>query len=216
MIKLEKLKKEIKALEAKEKRKVIQVTSKDTVDSKSKDIPLRLYNPLSKTSKWNIRYWKDKIKDRYFAGRVLLIDFELTNGYHRFFTVLEKDEGFIFRKKKYLFDNALKYYNLDAKMWMFKYHEDITVPVQQKIPVNIIKKTLESSGISEVEYAINPSTLQRFITAKIAEGIMQGVGLSNWMKQIRLLVIVITAVVVIHFLLFMNASGMLKNLNLPF
>ena len=67
---------------------------------------------------------------------------ELTNGFHRTFSVKEKEEGFIFKGKKYLFDDESKYYNIDAKLYAFDYHEGLVLPIRRKIPTTEIKKTI--------------------------------------------------------------------------
>jgi len=114
-----------------------------------------------------------------------------------------------------LFDNEAKYYIIDSKLWCYDYHENFTLPIKRKIPLTHIKKSLEHSNISEVEYATNPSTLERFTISKIAEGIMKGQAIDEFMKQIRLLLIIAMVTAVIHLALFMFKSGMLQSIKIP-
>jgi hypothetical protein len=156
------------------------------------------------------------IKERLFPERTVLINMELTNGFHKTFIVIENDDGFKYRGKKYIFDNESKYYNMDAKLWTYDYHENLTLPLKRKVPVGKIKTTMEQSGISEVEYMLNPSTLERFTIAKIAEGIMKGQQIEEFFKRFQLLLIITMVGCLIHLILFLIKSGMLESVNLPF
>jgi len=169
----------------------------------------------TKKSRLTIKYWKAHFLERMHPEKTALVSMELLNGFHRLFIVKENDDGFNYRNKKYLFDNESKYYIIDSKLWCYDYHENFTLPVKRKIPLTAIKKTLEHSNISEVEYATNPSTLERFTISKIAEGIMKGQAIDEFMKQIRLLLIIAMVTAVIHLALFMFKSGMLQQIKIP-
>lgn len=176
---------------------------------KTKDI-----NPLKKQS--FMKRLKNKFKERFFPEKSVLINMELANGFHKTFMVIDKEDGFKYRSKKYIFDNESKYYNMDAKMWCYDYHEDITLPYKRKMPVGKIKTMMEQSGISEVEYMLNPSTLKRFTVAKIAEGIMKGQQIEEFFKRFQLMLIITMVAVIIHLLIFMIKSGMLQSIKMPF
>ena len=193
-----------------------KVKKQKVIEEPLEDSAIVPYSPTKSKSKRSFGYWKDWYMNKYHTGKVILINMELTNGFHRTFTVLEKDDGFIFRKKKYLFDDENKYYNIDATLYQFDFHEGIALPIRRKIPVTAIKKTLESTEGIDIEYAINPSTLQRFMTAKIAEGVMKGTQLDEFMKKLNMFIIVIMVAVLIHLALFLYASGILQNVKLPF
>ena len=199
--------------------KVKKVESKLAVSKQSKleekDSPQKNFNLLKTKSKLSLDFWKTWYLEKYHPGRIVLINMELTNGFHKLFIVKEKDEGFVFRGKKYIFDDDSKYYNLDTKLYTFDFHEQIALPFKRKIPVTQIKKTLESTEGVDIEYAINPSTLQRFMTAKIAEGIMKGTQLDEFMKKLQMFLIVTMIAVLIHLALFLYGSGMLKNIKVP-
>ncbi|HUV85306.1 MAG TPA: hypothetical protein VMV86_06310 [Methanosarcinales archaeon] len=159
------------------------------------------------------RYKKWKLGQMH---RAVLVNMELRNGNWVTFVVLDKDGGFKYDGSYYRFDNEMKYYNISSRMWIYDYHQDFSIPLQRKIPISDIQKTVESSGITEVEYATNPATLERFTVAKIAEGIMRGQAIDDFLKQIRLLIIIGTVAAVIHLFLFMQKTGMLSSIKLPF
>ena len=167
-------------------------------------------------SKFTLEYWKFWFKEKYFPAKIVLINMELINGFHRTMLVIEKDGGFVFRGKRYVFDDDSKYYNMDAKLYVFDFHENLVLPVKRKIPVTAIKKTIESTEEIDIEYAINPSTLQRFMTAKIAEGVMKGTMLDEFLRKLQMFIIVIMVAVLVHLMLFLYASGILQNIQMPF
>ncbi len=174
------------------------------------------YDPLrTGKSRTSWRFWKTIFLERKHPDKVMLINMELQNGFHLQFLVKEKEGGFSYRGKKYIFDNELKYFNISAKNYAFDYHENFTMPIKRKIPVAKIKQTLEQPGISEIEYMTNPSTLERFIVSRIAEGIMKGQQLDEFFKKINLYILVIMVAVLVHLVLFIWASGMLKDLKVP-
>ena len=198
-----------------DKLKTIKATVKPEKEAPTVMDKIKSFNLLKTKSKLSLDFWKSWYLDKYQAGRIVLINMELTNGFHRLFTVREKEEGFMFRGKKYLFDDDSKYYNLDTKLYMFDYHEQITLPFKRKIPVTEIKKTIESTEGIDIEYAINPSTLQRFMTAKIAEGVMKGTQLDEFMKKLQTFLIVTMVAVLVHLALFLYGSGMLQSIKIP-
>jgi F0F1-type ATP synthase assembly protein I len=78
-----------------------------------------------------------------------------------------------------------------------------------------MREGIELDRVSEVEYASNPATLEQFIVSKIAEGIMKGAALDEWMRQIRIMLIITMIGVIIHLLIFMQKSGMLSQIKIP-
>ena len=199
------------------KTKQIIKPEKAIIDKKPdiKDIPLRSYNPVTAPKITSMKRWKNMLKDKLFASKTVLVNFELINGFHKMFIVIEKDDGFKYNGKKYLFDTQSKYFVIDAKLWCYDYHEELTLPIKRIIPVNDIKKAVELSGVTEVENAINPSTLERFIKARIAEGIMRGQQLDEVLKQLKLIGIISMMSSLILLVLFLFKTGMLQSVKIP-
>ena len=199
-------------------KKKTKIEEKDFKDDVKKDDlkPLPLFHPLSNVSKSSFSYWKQKFYEKYRPSSVVLINFETSAGFHTSFLVKTKEGGFRYNKATYILDEELKYYVISAKLWAYDFHQEFSIPIKRRIPLNEIKKAVENSNITQVEHATNPLTLDRFITSKIAEGIMKGQALDSWMRFVKLLIIIILVITGIHFLLFLNASGMLNDLNLPF
>lgn len=146
---------------------------------------------------------------------IVLINMELNNGFHRQFTINEKEGSFLYKGKQYIFDLDLKYWNIDAKLYCYDFHEDYIMPIKRLIPIQAIKKYVSSSGIIEVEYATNPALLPKFLDSKIIEAIMKGAALDEWLKQIRVMIIIAMIVGILHLVLFVFKSGMLSQIHIP-
>jgi hypothetical protein len=167
--------------------------------------------------KWlDIKSIKTRFKLRFQKHRVLLINMELKNGFHTSFVVAEKEDGFKYRGNKYIFDEENKYYSLSSNLNCYDYHEGFALPIKRKMPVQEIKKALEISDITDIQYMANPQVLERFTVSKIAEGLLKGQQIDEFFKQIRMFMIVTMISSLATLILFIWSSGMLKEINLPF
>ncbi len=176
---------------------------------------LKSYNPLKAASKFNVKYWKNFFMEKFWPHKTVLVNMELINGFHKMFLVKENDGGFNYDNKKYIFDSESKYYIIDGKIWCYDFHENLDIPIKRIIPLTDIKKALEHSQLTEVEYATNPATLERFIVARIAEGIMKGQQLDEVMKKLMIICIITMVSSLMMLLLFLIKSGMLKSIKIP-
>jgi len=158
---------------------------------------------------------KDVLLDKKFPDRTMLINMELRNGMHRTFMICTKKDNFNFMGGTYLIDTNLKYYLIDSKIWCLDYHQDFTLPIKRQIPIAEVQKAVEASGICEVESATNPATLENFIKAKVAEGVMKGQAIDEFLKAIRLMLIITCVAVLIHLALFVFKTGMLQGVKIP-
>lgn len=219
-LKLELEKKENDFIEAKKilnkplKKTITKSVSKVIKEDIKKDLTFRELKPfvLIKFKLTDFKSWKDWYRNKFQSDRVVLINMELLNGMNRLFLAKEKDGGFQYRTKQFIFDDDSKYYVLEAKLYAFDFHEGFVLPIKRKIPITSIKENIQEDKVNEIEYATNPDTLQNFMVAKIAEGIMKGAEIDAWMKQIRILLIIFGLVVTIHFFLYAQKSGVFAQL----
>lgn len=157
-------------------------------------------------------YLRRRLKKKY-PDKAVLIRMEMNNGQYKEFVVKEDEKnGFKHGNKKYIFDLDAKYYVIDSNIWAYDYHESLCMPVQRRIPVNDIKETMEHSNITEVENAVNPVTLERFIKSEIAQGILQGATIGKLFKVILILLIITMIVAGIDFIIDLMESGVLQDL----
>lgn len=179
-------------------------------------IRLSSFNPaLTNSSKMKFKYWKQKFFEKFLPHRSILINMEFNNGFHRSFIIPEKEASFEYQGGKYVVDPTKKYFNLDAKLYCLDYHESFSLPLKRELPIADVKETLESPGVSEIEYATSPKTLERFIISKVAEGVMRGQALDDWMRQVRMMVIITLIIALGHLLIFLQKSGVFAQVNIP-
>ena len=162
--------------------------------------------------------FKNKMKDKMFPDRAMLINMQMRNGMHRTFFIKPKKGHFTYMRGMYIIDTELRYYNIDAKMYSLDYHQEFPLPIKRNLDPNELKKAVKSSGIYEIENALNPSVLQGFLESKIAEGVMQAQQIDKFLKSMRFMGLITLVVVMAHMLLFMFKTGMLQSLgnSLPF
>lgn len=155
---------------------------------------------------------RDWWRRKYHQDEILLVNMELRNGYHESLMVKARSVSFKYSDGLYVIDNELKYFHISTGLYALDYHQDCALPIKRAVPINEIMKTLESSQVSEVEYAVNPSTLERFLVAKIAEGIMKGQQIDEYLRQMKLILVITMVSSVLMLLLFVIKTGMLKGL----
>lgn len=157
------------------------------------------------------------IKNKFLSKRpdVMCINMELRNGTHYTFLINAKSDKFIFMKGTYILDNNIKYYHQGLKMYMLDYHQDFSLPVQRKIDVDNIKKMISSSGLLSIPQATNPFLISQFIESKVTEGLMKSSAIDDFLKQIKLFIIITMLASVIMLILFVVKTGMLQAIHLP-
>ena len=158
----------------------------------------------------------EKVKDRIWPERTFLIRMEMRSGDHTEFKKTIKESFFKYLGGTYLVDESLKYYVISSKCYALDYHQDCCLPIKRRIDVKKIKETINMSGSLECGASTNPSTLDQFVESKIAEGVMKAQAVDEFLKGIKIMIIIILILGVIHFLLFIKASGMFSNIKMPF
>lgn len=170
----------------------------------------------TKKAKLNIKTWLNILKDKIFSYKTVLINMELINGMHRqFLVMLKPDNSFKYRGRMYVVDDDCKYFVIDSKLWCYDFHENFTLPIKRKLPMTTVRKSIEASGVTEIEYMTNPATLERFSISKIAEGIMKGQQIDEFFKKIQMFMIITMVACLIHLILFMFKTGMLQSIKIP-
>jgi len=154
-------------------------------------------------------------KIRRKPGNEYLIHMEMRNGNYLDFIMLTALPAFKFRGGRYIIDDDLKYYNESSKMWALDYHQDISLPVRHKIDVNKIVKTIHETGITDVDTALNPFSLERFMVNEVIQKVMRGEDMDKLFKFMKIMLILIFVTVVICLIILIQASGLLSGLKVP-
>lgn len=181
-----------------------------------------------------------KIKLRRNDTNAFLINMELSNGFIVNFIIFVDlaDNSFEFRKKKYVVDDSMKVWNASTGLFCLNYHEDLSIPVENKIipveqdkkadsagkklspigkkvDVNAVKKAIKAVE-PEIETLLNPSVLKHWKKSRLHEMILRGASIDSFLRQMRLLMWILLFMAFLHLLLFVVKSGMLKSIKMPF
>lgn len=155
------------------------------------------------------------LKETMHPKHVVLINMQHINGIHSTFLVRpHKDHSFRYNQKRYVLDETSKYYHQTTKHWAYDFHESFVLPIKRDIPLTKIKDTLIES-CDDIRYSSDPNTLDEFIIAKIAEGVMRGQRIDEFFKQIRMMVVITMISSIIMLLLFVFKTGMLSGVKIP-
>jgi len=171
------------------------------------------FNKLKKFDKFSIEYYKNWWNNKFNSSRCFVINMLLLNGMRRTYLIKANGDKFKIDDKEYVIDESLKYYDVSIALYCLDYHENFSLPYKNTIKLNDIMDGLESSGISDVETAINPSTLRRFITSQVIEKVLKGAEMDDVFKFIKIFLILIFVGVAISLLILIQTSGILQNLN---
>lgn len=150
------------------------------------------------------------IKSPYY-----LINMQMRNGMHRSFVISTRKSSFSFQRGTYIIDTEARYYSIDNKRFALDYHQDIATPLHRNVDVNEIKKALQNDEEYEVENAINPFILQEFMISKVAEGVMRGQAIDEYLRRMKMMILITMIASILSLLLGLVGGGMLNGLNLP-
>jgi len=177
-------------------------------DTKSKEYSIM--KTLSWTNPGHV--YKRIAKHPHKSLKAMLIHMELTTGSHTQFIAYIEHNNFIFMGGAYIIDDELKYYDMASKLWSLDYHQDICVPIQRRIPANVIKKSMYEKGVTDVDAAYNPSNLKLMIEGNIIEKVLKGEELEAVFRFLKLVGILTLIAAVLTLVMVMHANGILNNL----
>ena len=158
---------------------------------------------------------KNKVRTKFANTKTFLINMELRNGKHRTFLVTTKKQYFNYLGGSYIIDVNLMYDNVDSKYYCLDYHQDFALPILRKLHFKEVQEAIESSRTYEIENATNPTLLARVLEANMGEGVAKASQIPDFIKQMKLLLIIGTISSVIMLLLFVFKTGMLKGMKIP-
>jgi len=167
------------------------------------------YKINKKKNIFDMRGFKYKWMSKHHPLSTIKVNMELTNGECFPFVVKLKDGGFIFDGGWYIIDEMMKYYDNNAKLWSFDFHEELCFPVDKRIKINDIKSKIYESDDVELETAINPKSLQKFMESTFIQKLLAGAEMEDSMRRMKMMMIIIIVVTGITLLLTLKVSGIL-------
>jgi hypothetical protein len=152
-------------------------------------------------SKFNIMKGFKNLKFKFKKQSSLIVaDMELKSGDLEMFVVEVKNKTFKLFNKRYLVNEKYLKYNRTIKMWVGKYHEDLSLPINQTIPAGEIVDSLSEVDDVEIQDVVNnidPSILQSLITTQIIQKVFAGEKMQDIFGFIKIMLILIAVGVAI-------------------
>jgi len=170
---------------------------------------LKAYKINKKRSFMDFRGMKYRLMSKYHPLSTIKVNMELSNGEVMPFVVRLKNGGFIFDGGWYIIDEKYKYYDNNAKLWCFDYHEELCFPVDKKIKLGDLKKAIYENGDVELETAINPKSLQKFMESTVIQKLLAGAEMEDSMRRMKMYMIITLVITGVTLLLVVNMSGLL-------
>lgn len=228
--------------------KVTKVIDKNTEQTDDKRVPESklknekfYYEVIPFDEKYGLKKKRIRKERKLFRKEresVVLVRMEMSNGLYREFLVPEKSDGFVYKRRRYVFDPALKYYLIDRNIWSYDFAELLSIPLKKRynisdkldkllnpeiergmkrplnphIDINEVKTLIENSEIVDVEASINPTTLKRFTDSEVIKQVLQGAMLGRIFKIMFILIIVIAIFMLILILIQLYTSGIFEKI----
>jgi hypothetical protein len=185
---------------------LIDRTNKDSnFDPKA---TLKAYKINKKRSFFDVRGFKYKLRSKYHPLATIKVNMELSNGEVFPFVIKLTNGGFVFDGGWYIIDEKYKFYDNNAKLWCFDYHEELCFPVNKRIKITEIKKKIYEDGDVELETAINPKSLQKFMESTVIQKLLAGAEMEDSMRKMKMYMIVTMVISGVTLLLVGNMSGL--------
>lgn len=180
---------------------------KELKDYTNKVANLESNHYRKKLSWWKLQDLPKRFRLRFKQYNVLICNFELNNSNHSTI-VLPIIHGRVwFRGGSYVINPAFHYYNINYKEYCGDFHQGYNMQIERRIPVNEMIKTLQTLNPHGIGYASDPITLKTFQVNEIAKTGIQAAGISDFFKQVRLLVIISAISSTLMFLVYCYSQG---------
>lgn len=187
---------------------LIRKRSESDANADPKDA-FRKYSILKKKHLLDIQTWKYKLRNKHHPLSSIKVNMELSNGEVMPFVTTIKDGGFVFDKGFYIVDENAKYFDNNARMWCFDYHEELCFPVKKQIRLHAVKEEVYSGDDVELETAINPKSLQKFMESTVIQKLLAGAEMEDSLARIKMFCLVTLVVTAATLLIVINMSGLL-------
>jgi len=169
---------------------------------------LKAYKINKKKNFMDFRGFKYKLMSKYHPLSTIKVNMELSNGENMPFVVRLTNGGFVFDGGWYIIDEKYKYYDNNAKLWCFDYHEELCFPVNKRINLGELKKVIYEDNDVELETAINPKSLQKFMESTVIQKLLAGAEMEDSMRRMKMYMIITMVITAVTLLLVANMSGL--------
>jgi hypothetical protein len=179
---------------------------------------IKTYHYGKLLSKFSLKYWGEHFKRNFKAGQIILVVMFMRNATIEMFTVAENGEKFKYKSGTYVIDTAKIHRDNQTNLSTLFYHQDISIPINfiLDIDTNKIKSQIEKlpDTRAKIDKAINPYSLDRFITAEVIQQAIKGQEISDVMRFLKMMMIINTIALGIILFITLQASGILTQVGI--
>ena len=158
---------------------------------------------------------RNRLLEKYQKKKTFLINMQLRNGKFTTFLIITKNQYFKYMGSTYVIDSSLSYDNINSRHYCLDYHQDFCLPIKRDFNWKEIQDGIEASRAYEIEASTNPSALTKIIEANMGEGVAKSSQIPDFIKQMKLLLIIGTMASVGMLILFVFKTGMLQGVKIP-
>jgi hypothetical protein len=161
---------------------------------------------MAKRNNLDIEGWRRVWKDNKHPGQTFMVNMELRNGTHTHFMVLLSQKYYDYEEGRYIIDDIYKYYDSSWKLYCLDYHQDCCLPLKRKFDLKEIQKVVMQDGDIDTETSIDPKSLKIFMESDIIQKVMKGAEMENWIRFIKMMLIVLVVEVSILLLILLKVA----------
>lgn len=176
------------------------IKDKKEVSENSEDLSV----PEKKTF---LKGFKNRLKDKFFPSKTLLIEMMHTNGTVSHFIIKSDIYKFKLGERVYLIDEEKKDFNNTTKLYMLRYHEGFALPYKIDISASQFKRSLENKEFDEIKTSFNPFVLRQVLKMEYTNGIIQGAEIMNILKRLFIIIVIVGIISIAHLLIHSYKAG---------
>lgn len=166
------------------------------------------YFDYKKAFKWySFKYQWAKYKEKNMRRKLYLIIMHLRNDKYDFFYVATNNAYFEYKEGLYHIDPDMVREDTHSKLSTLYYNQDISTPFKINFDLDELHTQIQKEGDVTVDKALNPFSLKAFINSQVIEKVLKGQELSDELKLIKILIIILLLLTVIGLIMTARANG---------
>lgn len=157
-------------------------------------------------SKFSLQYYKEWYKYKFMKRKLFMVIMKLRNGNFSTFSVAINGTFFTRWGGSYFVDSDLAKRDLETGFNLLFYHQDCSLPFDIDYNIDALMKGLKTQDESIVKTS-NPRLLKGFIESEVIEKVMKGAELSDQLKKVYMIAIMILVLNVVVVIMVAKSQG---------
>ena len=164
-----------------------------------------------KKEKSFLKGFKNKMKDKFSPQSTFFIEMHHYNGTCSDFILKTQGHKFKYKGKVYIIDEEKKTFSNSTRLYKLRYHEGFCMPFSVVVSAQEMKEGIENLShsdpeIDSVKTSYNPYILPDILKMEYAKGVIQGAAVSEIIKKL----LILTVIILIELTAFFGATAYLS------